>query len=233
MISFRDLIRFNREAFRVCIMKKHCFANETRSDKTHSLVCDIIRARNEIDFSRDRIYNVGSSNSRWVNRVAISVLKIALIFVTSMLFSPAQVQSSISRSFHPRRRRDVSCRLANKFTTRRARSSLKICTDIRLYVRALITNEIAQDNNILITERTREPKNTAATRPSPRQPPDNYLGDIREAATFTIMHNVILITLRRQDPRYVLSRRRDDIIASRRTFPKIGQERPVACAQTR
>lgn len=65
--------------------------------------------------------------------------------------------------------------------------------------------------------------------PSSLQLLDNYLGDTQEAATFTIMHNAILITLRRG----TCSREGDDIIASRRIFPKMGQERPVACAQTR
>lgn len=66
------------------------------------------------------------------------------------------------------------------------------------------------------------PKNIGyLSEPSPTA--DNYLGDVRAAATFTIMHNVILITVRRspaQNRGYVLSRGGDDIIASRRTFPR-------------
>lgn len=39
-------------------------------------------------------------------------------------------------------------------------------------------------------------RRTSATRPSPLQLPDNYPWDVRQVATFTIMHNIILITAR-------------------------------------
>lgn len=62
---FRDLIRFNPRAFRTRVMKKSGARDETRNDKTYFAVvfCDIIRARNEIDFPWER-YNVGSFNPR-------------------------------------------------------------------------------------------------------------------------------------------------------------------------